>query len=185
MALAYPALAMMRRLSLSVSSILVLAVAGLAGCGGDDGLTVRGSVEVMGDELQTGFPFPSDVRIDGVDTSTSITGTCELRRLAVEDELDHFGVVVEMHRGTVEDRGLASITIMQRTDSLPEDGRVDLTLGTTAFASREGECQIDIDYVTGDGGVVGLSGACDTYDENGAVASAVIGLDLIGCTVSE
>lgn len=185
MPLAYPALAMTRRLLLSVSSILVLALAGLAGCGGEEGLTVRGSVEVMGEELQTGFPFPSDVRIDGVDTSSSITGTCELRRLDVEDELEHYGVVVEMHRGTIEDRGLASITIMQRTDSVPEDGRVELALGTTGFASREGECQIDIDYVTGDGGVVGLSGACDTYDENGAVATAVIGLDLMGCTLSE
>ena len=86
--------------------------------------------------------------------------------------------------GMVDDQGLSSLTLLQRTDALPENGRVELELGTTPFASREGECRLDIDYLVEDSGMLGLSGGCETYDQAGRAASVSVGLDLVGCTVA-
>ena len=177
----------MIRRTLLVASLLV-ASAALGACGGDTGLIARGAVEVDTGTARTGFSFPNDVRIDGVDDTGvgRVRGLCELHRVYDDPSTEQYGVVVEILRGfESEEQGLASLTVMQRTDAFPEEGRVEVELGTTPYASRDGECHMEIEYAVADGGMLGLSGACEVYDADGNAASAVVTLDFAGCAVVE
>lgn len=167
-----------------ISTLLVACAMLLGACGGDEGLLANGSVTVEGTDLRTGFSFPEDVRIDGVGAAGT-RGTCEMNRVYDIPQEDHYGIVVEVLRGfeSEDDRALTSLTVMQRTDAPAENGRIEVTLGTTAYSSREGECQMAVDYAAD--GMVGLTGACDVYDADGESVSTVVSLDLAGCTVTE
>lgn len=164
-------------------------VAFVAGCGGENGLTVRGSVEVDTGDATTGFNFPHDVRIDEVEASSvgRVTGLCEMRRVRGRDGEQTWGVVVEIHRGgVVDDRGLASLTIMQRSDAAPDGGRVEAELGTTHYASGAGgDCSVEMPYAVRDSGMVGLTAHCELRDASGETAAVQLELDLVGCTVAE
>lgn len=168
-----------------ISILLVASAMFLGACGGDDGLLASGSLTVEGTDLSTGFSFPGEVRIDGVaGEDTRTRGTCEMSRVYDIPQEDHYGIVVDVLRGfeaDESDRSLTSVTLMQRTDARAEDGRIEVTLGTTPYTSREGECQLAVDYAAD--GMVGLTGACDVYDADGESVSAVVSLDLAGCAV--
>ncbi|MFK7989902.1 MAG: hypothetical protein AB8I08_28035 [Sandaracinaceae bacterium] len=170
-----------------ISTLLVACAMLLGACGGDEGLLASGSVTVEGTDLSTGFSFPADVRIDGIDAGGDgrIRGTCDMNRVYDIPQEDHYGVVVEILRGfeSDDDRALTSLTVMQRTDAPAENGRIEVMLGTTAYTSREGECQMAVEYAAS--GMVGLTGACDVYDADGESVNTVVSLDLAGCTVTE
>lgn len=171
--------------------LLALGVLGLlAGCGGETGLTVRGSAEVDTGDAQTGFQFPEEVRIDEVEASAEgrVTGLCEMRQMRGEaDDEDVWGVVVEIHRGgTVDDLGLTSLTVMQRTDAAAEEGRVEAELGATLYTSDAGgACSVEVDYAVRDSGMVGLIGTCEVQDPDGNPADVDLELHLVGCRVAE
>lgn len=151
----------------------------LVGCGGDHGLTARGSVTAEADGRTTGFTFPSDTRIDvaGDGAAGLVTGECEMAQVGE----DAWGLVVTIRRGaTVDDLGLSSVTLMQRTDAEPSAGRVEAELGTTSYG---GACEIDVPYAVEDGGMVGLTGSCEVTDADGQTARVELELDLVGCTV--
>ena len=167
---------------------LLGAFGALTGCNHDDGLTARGSVIADVGGTRTGFSFPDETRIDQPDAGGAlglITGSCEMGRVAGADGSEQWGIVVEIRRGsTVDDLGLDSVTIMQRTDAEPTAGRVEAQLGTAPYTSGSAGCTLEIAYAVEDGGMVGLTGGCDVADESGANSATVaVDLDLAGCTV--
>jgi hypothetical protein len=178
---------MIRRILLPIVTIASFAL--LGACGGDNGLTVRGSVQADTGDARTGFSFPEDVRIDEAEASGEgrITGLCEMRQMRRVDGEDVWGVIVELHRGgTVDDLGLASLTVMQRTDATPDEGRVEAELGTTLYTSdASGRCSVEIPYAVRDSGMVGLTADCDVQDADGNPATVALELDLVGCTVAD
>ncbi|MEQ9699289.1 MAG: hypothetical protein RLO54_15745 [Sandaracinaceae bacterium] len=155
----------------------------LVACGGDHGLTARGSVTADADGRSTGFAFPDDTRLDvaGDGAAGLVTGECEMAKVGE----DAWGLVVTIRRGaTVDDLGLSSVTIMQRTDADPSAGRVEAELGTTLYSPAAGAtCQVDVPYAVDDGGMVGLTGDCAVQDVDGNTATVSVELDLVGCTV--
>lgn len=170
-------------------TLALLGVLGaLSGCNHDPGLTARGSVIADVGGTRTGFQFPDETRIDQPDGGGAlglITGSCEMGRVAGADGSDQWGIVVQIQRGsTVDDLGLDSVTIMQRTDAEPTAGRVEADLAATSYTSGSAGCTVEFAYVSDDGGMVGLTGSCDVADEGGAnTANIAIDLDLAGCTV--
>jgi hypothetical protein len=136
---------------------------------------------------RTGFQFPEDTRLDQPDSGSAlglITGSCEMGRVAGADGSDQWGLVVSIQRGsTVDDLGLDSVTIMQRTDAEPTEGRVEAELGATSYTSGSAGCVVELAYVSDDGGMVGLTGSCDVDDGGANTANIAIDLDLAGCTV--
>jgi hypothetical protein len=174
-------------------SVLILAlgsIAMLSACGGDDGLTVKGSALVVGTEpeFQTGFNFIEDTRIDVDDTSAEgrITGTCELLQTASEDG-PSWALIATILGGQVEEGlGLSSITVMQNTAAPIEEGRIEADLGGTSFKSTEGACSVEILYTVGDDdGLVGVTGGCEITDRDGNAVMATIDLDFVGCSVAD
>jgi len=175
--------------SILIATILTTALGLWTGCGGENGLTVRGSVEVDAGGAMTGFSFPNDVRIDEAEASAEgrVTGLCEMRQMRGAEGEDVWGVIVEIHRGgTVDDLGLASLTVMQRTDAAAGEGRVEAELGTTLYTSDAGAaCTVDIPYAVRDSGMVGLTADCEVRDADNDVANVTLELDLVGCAVAE
>lgn len=160
----------------------------LAACGTTD-LTARGEVIATFEGAMTGFTFEQDTRLEAPERDASlglITGDCEMGRVLGVDGEPAWGVVVEIRRGSVaDDLGLASVTIMQRTDSAVEEGRIEVVLGVSQFASGAGVCIVEILYAEADSGMVGLTGDCEVADIDGNTANVTVELDIVGCTVVE
>lgn len=163
--------------------VSVLACLGLVACGGRDGLSVMGSVDVSdGDELHTGFPFPQETALDEGGTPGQITGSCEMRRTLDPELGPQWGVVAILRGETREGRGLSSITVMGRTNAPAGTGRIEAELGTTPYVSEEGACDVEVEYA--DGGEVGLAGVCGLTG-GGDNAVATVDLQFSGCEVAE
>ena len=165
--------------------LVALALVSLTACGSND-LTARGSVVASYGGTERGFNFPTDTRLEVSERDAAsgiITGSCEMA--AVGDGV--YGIVVEINGGnpTGDDFPLTSVTIMQRSDALPESGSVEATIGESSFTSGSAGCSIEVPYADADSGMVGLVGDCAVMNDAGDEASLSIELDLIGCTVLE
>jgi len=170
-------------------TVLLLAAALSLGACGSTELTARGDVVATFDGAMSGFTFEQDTRLETPERDASlglITGDCEMGRVVGAGGEPAWGVVVDIRRGgAVGDLGLASVTIMQRTDSAPSDGRVEAEIGLSHFTSGAGACSVEIPYAEPDGGMVGLSADCEVSDADGNLATLTVNLDIIGCTVVE
>lgn len=157
----------------------------LVACGSSE-LTARGSVIATFEGATSGFTLLQDTRLETPSRDASlglITGDCEMARVADVDGAPAWGVIVGLRRGgEITDLGLASVTIMQRTDNDPSAGRIEAELGVVQFTSA-GACTVDVSYASPDGGVVGLNGDCEVSDASGNLATVSVQLDIAGCTV--
>ncbi|MCB9591949.1 MAG: hypothetical protein H6719_04385 [Sandaracinaceae bacterium] len=164
--------------------LIAAALLSLTACGNTE-LTARGSVTARAGSLESPFIFDQPTRLEVPERDAAlglITGSCEMAKVAD----DTWGIVVEIRRGgTIDDNGLASVTIMQRTDAEPGTGRIEAELGTTSFTSSADSCAIEVEYAEPDSGMVGLLGDCGLQDAAGNEATISVDLDLIGCTVLE
>jgi len=160
----------------------------LSACGNTD-LTARGSVIATFEGASTGFQFDEDTRLEAPErdgTLGFITGNCEMAQVMGEDGEPAWGIVVDLMRGrNIDDNGLSSVTIMQRTDAAPSAGWVEAQLGMVSFMSGADTCSVEMNYAEPDSGMLGMSGSCDLQDAEGNMASVAIDLDVIGCTVIE
>jgi len=168
--------------------LLFTAALALGACGNTD-LTARGEVVATFSGAMSGFTFPEDTRLEAPERDASlglITGDCQMARVSAADGTPAWGVVIDIRRGgVVDDLGLASVTLMQRTDSDPTEGRVEAEIGVSPFQSGAGTCSLEIPYAEPDGGMVGLSGDCDLTNAAGDTATVHAQLDIIGCAVVE
>ncbi len=168
-----------------VALLICALAAGALGCSNDHALSVRGAVV---SETRGAFTFDQDYRLDSPPEGfgSVFTGECEMARVGGTDAEPVWGVVATIRRGNdIDDLGLASVTVMQRTDQDAADGRVEATFGVTEFTSANGAtCNLEIPYLDdGSGGMVGVMGDCEVGDGNGATEQLTITLDLTGCTV--
>ncbi len=168
------------------TSLLAVALLALSACGHTD-LTARGEVTATFEGTSTGLRFNNDTRLEAPEGDASlglITGNCEMARVADAEGEAAWGIVVDLRRGgSVEDNGLSSVTIMQRTDTAPDQGRIEAELGMASFTTAAGTCGIDVPYASEDSGLVGLSGTCEVQDAEANVATITVELDIVGCTV--
>lgn len=168
--------------------LLAASLLSLTACGNTE-LTARGSVTATFEGAVTGFNFEQDTRLETPMRDAAlglITGDCEMGSILGVDGEPAWGVVVDIRRGSdVDDLGLASVTIMQRTDLLPEEARVEALLGFSQFTSGAGACFVEIGYAEPDGGMVGLTGDCEVADAAGNTATINVALDIVGCSVVE
>lgn len=177
--MAYVLVVMSRYVALSLFAVLAF------GCSNNEGLSVRGSVR----SLNTGeFNFDTDYRLDSPPEGygSVFTGECEMAQVLGVDGEPAWGIVATVRRGNdIEDPGLDSVTIMQRTDRALTDAHVDAVFGMTEYSSTgAGGCSVEIPYaLPDDGGVVGLTGSCEVINADGNSETLDIALDFTGCDV--
>ena len=165
---------------------LAAALFALAGCEESDDLTARGEVTATLDGASTGFSLDHGHWREAPRAHASlgrVTGDCSMRRVANADGQTSWGVIVSIRRGgEVDESRLASMTIMQRSDSRAEDGRVEAELGMTRFVSRN-RCSVEMNYADAEGGMVGLTSQCEVADAAGNAARVTVELEIMGCDV--
>lgn len=179
MTMAYVFVVMSRFAALSLLAVLAF------GCSNNEGLSVRGSVR----SLDRGeFNFDQDYRLDSPPEGygSVFTGECEMAQILGEDGEAAWGIVATIRRGSdIDDPGLDSVTIMQRTDREATSAHVDAVFGMTEFTSDGAAgCEIEIPYsIAEDNGLVGFTGSCEVMDVDGERQQLDIALDFTGCTV--
>ncbi len=156
----------------------------LAGCNTDPGLTAIGTVEVVADGTTRRFDLPAETRLDAPEgTSGRFTGECALLRSLDAEGEEQWGINVVIRSGgtsPIDDFPLRSVSVIQQSNAAPVGGQVDVELGERQLSGSGAVCFVNVPYVNGQDGVVGLSGGCDVADASGT-ARVSLELDLAGC----
>jgi hypothetical protein len=160
---------------------------GLTACADDDPEHLRAqgaAVVVLEDGTETGLSLEDYTRLDDDRVSPldgRLAGHCTI---GVSEDGFHDVLSVAISRTSdadASDLGLRSIEL--RLDSATS-GTIEANLGGTRFRAEAGaECTLSRPYIERQDGLAAVMADCVLKEDDGATATAMVDLQLVGCDV--
>ena len=167
--------------------LLLIASLSLAACADDDPDHLRAqgaAVVVLEDGTETGISLEDYTRLDDDRVSPldgRLAGHCTI---GVGEEGFHDVLHVALTRTSdpdASDLGLRSIELRLDTAT---SGTIEANLGGTRFSAESGaECSLSRPYIEQQDGLAAVMADCILKTDDGATATAMVDLQLVGCDV--